>query len=150
MRRLLVLACSEHKRLDAGLLPAIDRYDGPTFRVLRHYLQEQPERAPTVWILSAEYGLLSAERLIPYYDRLLDARRAKELRPLVAADVRHILYTNAWSHIGICLGKRYVIAFSEAAEVMREHRNVQYLGGGLGKRLSMLFQWLREAYYGNE
>jgi len=32
--RLLILSCSQRKRPDSGLLPAIERYDGPVFRVV--------------------------------------------------------------------------------------------------------------------
>lgn len=32
-KRLLILACSQRKRPDPGLLPAIERYDGPQFQV---------------------------------------------------------------------------------------------------------------------
>jgi hypothetical protein len=39
---MLILACSRRKRPDEGLLPAIERYDGPAFRVLRHFLREMP------------------------------------------------------------------------------------------------------------
>ena len=39
---MLILACSRRKRPDEGLLPAIERYDGPTFCVLRRFLREVP------------------------------------------------------------------------------------------------------------
>jgi hypothetical protein len=39
---MLILACSRRKRPDEGLLPAIERYDGPAFRVLRRFLREMP------------------------------------------------------------------------------------------------------------
>jgi hypothetical protein len=32
-RYLLILACSQRKRPDPGLLPAIERYDGVNFRI---------------------------------------------------------------------------------------------------------------------
>lgn len=54
--RLLILSCSRRKRLDTDLLPAIERYDGPAFRVLRRFLRERPFEAPDVLILSAEHG----------------------------------------------------------------------------------------------
>ena len=57
---MLILACSRRKRPDDGLLPAIERYDGPAFRVLRRYLRERPAGAPDVFILSAEHGLIGA------------------------------------------------------------------------------------------
>ncbi len=56
--RLLILSCSRRKRLDKDLLPAVERYDGPAFRVLRRFLREMPFEAPDVPILSAEYGLI--------------------------------------------------------------------------------------------
>ena len=39
-KQLLVLGCSQTKRDSVGELPAIDRYDGPSYRVLRGYLRE--------------------------------------------------------------------------------------------------------------
>jgi hypothetical protein len=41
-RRMLILACSRRKRPDEGLLPAIERYDGPAFRMVRRFLREMP------------------------------------------------------------------------------------------------------------
>jgi len=35
MPRLLILACSARKRLDRSALPAIERYDGVNFRILK-------------------------------------------------------------------------------------------------------------------
>jgi hypothetical protein len=44
--RMLILACSRRKRPDEGLLPAIERYDGPAFRVLRRFLRKSRRSAP--------------------------------------------------------------------------------------------------------
>jgi hypothetical protein len=41
MSRLLILACSARKRLDKSALPAIERYDGVNFRVLKKLQREQ-------------------------------------------------------------------------------------------------------------
>jgi hypothetical protein len=148
MRRLLVISCSQRKHLDPPLMPAIDRYDGPAFRVLRRFVREHPEHAPEVWIMSAKCGLLAGGSQIPFYNQPMDAMRAKELRPLVAADFGRILSTGAWSRI--CLGKQYLTAFSGGAVIIRKDTNIQYLCGGLGKRLSLLFLWLREVPCGSE
>jgi len=40
--RLLILSCSARKRGPAEPIPALDRYDGSLWRVLRSYLHEQP------------------------------------------------------------------------------------------------------------
>src|SRR5205809_655479 len=79
MSRLLVLSCSLKKRADPGVLPAIERYDGPCFRVLRRYLRGSPAAVPEVRLLSAEYGLLRPDELLPVYDRRMTASRSREL-----------------------------------------------------------------------
>ena len=65
-RRLLILACSQRKRLDPQPLPVLERYDGPAFRVLRKFLRDSPCEAQRIDIsvLSAEFGLLSAQQMI--------------------------------------------------------------------------------------
>ena len=82
---MLILSCSQRKRLDEGLLPAVERYDGPAFQVLRRFLRENSSEAPHVLILSAEHGLISYDRPIAAYDRKMTLARARELRPLVLA-----------------------------------------------------------------
>ena len=79
MQRLLVLACSERKVTAAGLLPAVDRYDGPPFRVLRKYLREHTG-APDILILSAKYGLIPSDQQIPYYDCRITRASARVLK----------------------------------------------------------------------
>lgn len=40
-KRLVVLSCSATKRDDTGLLPALERYNGPMYQVLRTFLREK-------------------------------------------------------------------------------------------------------------
>src|SRR3954470_6352658 len=96
MRRLLILACSQRKNPAAGLLPAIDRYDGPAFRVLRKFLGEGPADPPVVLILSAKYGLIEAAQAIPDYDCCMSAALAKQLHPRVLEAGRRILESDHW------------------------------------------------------
>jgi hypothetical protein len=44
-RQLLVLSCSQRKLPNPEPLPALERYDGPAFRVLRKFLRESPSKA---------------------------------------------------------------------------------------------------------
>ena len=76
-RYLLIVACSQRKRSDPGLLPAIERYDGVNFRVLRKARREGywPENLD-VLILSAKYGLLKPDTLIEDYDSRMTQERA--------------------------------------------------------------------------
>ena len=83
MQRALFLACSRRKALESSLLPAIERYDGPCFRVLRRYLRDEAVDLPHVWILSTRFGLLSAKERIPGYEERMTPKWADELRPIV-------------------------------------------------------------------
>jgi hypothetical protein len=144
MNRLLIIACSQRKKPDPGYLPAIDRYDGPAFRVLRNYLSGSPADAPSVLILSAEYGLIESSRPIPNYDRLMSAARAKELRASVLDSGRPVL-ERGWGEIAVCVGKNYRAALGGLLEHTPEGVPVCPIGGGLGQRLSRLRTWLRVA-----
>jgi hypothetical protein len=75
--RLLILACSQRKRPDAELLPALERYDGPAFRVLRRFLRSRAPDPPEVLILSAEHGLIPRDLPIAAYDRKMTPARAR-------------------------------------------------------------------------
>ena len=46
-RRLLILSCSQRKHETQEPLPAIERYNGPLFFVLRRFLRECPRQAKT-------------------------------------------------------------------------------------------------------
>lgn len=95
-RLLLILSCSQRKRLDLGLLPAIERYDGGHFRVLRKARREGywPE-AMDVLILSARYGPLAASTPITNYDQKITRDRANELH----SQVLQVLQTCARQNI---------------------------------------------------
>ena len=68
--RLLLLGCSERKAEKRGRLPAFQRYDGPAYRVFRKFLRDSRGAGPpmNLYILSAKYGLISGDILIPDYD----------------------------------------------------------------------------------
>jgi hypothetical protein len=144
MKRLLIIACSQRKRSDTADLPAIERYDGPAFRVLRKYLSESPRDAPTVLILSAEYGLIDSCRPIRDYDRRMSAARARELRPGVREVGRPVL-THSWAEVGVCVGKHYRAALGDLLEHAPSGSQVRHIAGGLGPRLTRLRDWLRRA-----
>jgi len=80
--RLLILSCSQRKRADLVWLPALERYDGPVFRMLRKFLRACPSKEfhPEVFILSAQFGFISANQLIPDYDCQMTPQRASELQ----------------------------------------------------------------------
>ena len=77
MTPLVVMPCSATKRPDDGLLPALERYDGPMWRTLRAALPAAA--AVDVWFLSARFGFHPATLPIPDYEQRMTKARAAEL-----------------------------------------------------------------------
>jgi hypothetical protein len=148
MRRVLILSCSERKRLGFELLPAIERYDGPTFGVLRRYLVDFPLDPPEVHILSAEFGLIPGHQPIPNYDRRMTTVRARQLRSSVQRSLAATLdgFADNWlapEQLLVCLGKTYRETLIEYAGPAAETLPERCIRAGQGKRLTLLRDWLR-------
>ncbi len=139
--RLLLLSCSRHKRRMRKELPAIERYDGPAFRVLRRYLERQQSGCPDVLILSAKWGLVSGDTLLPYYNRRLTARRLRDLREQVRVSLREIL-TSRPCEVFILMSERYyqLIDIRELSQIAGAQ--IHAVRGGRGRKLSALYDWL--------
>ena len=107
--RLLILSCSSKKRSDQGLLPALERYDGPAYRVVNKFLRVHPSGVQSLdmYILSAEFGLIPSSKPIPDYDRRMTLQRAKELQQPVLNELKQILIGKQYKELFISLGKDY-------------------------------------------
>ncbi len=99
LSKLLLLACSQRKRFDSGVLPAIDRYDGPIFRLLRRYFQQNLLPLVDTKILSAKYGLISADHLLPYYDRRLTKEQSATLSNQVIATLAATFSVKSYTNL---------------------------------------------------
>lgn len=143
--RLLVLACSQRKRAGVELLPAIERYDGPTFRVLRAFLRDNPNprEHPNVFILSAAYGLIPAAQPISHYDQLMTAQRADELR-IQVLKIFSTLPQADYTEICFALGKTYKRALVGWTKFASPFASVTIVEGAQGVKLARLRCWLRK------
>jgi hypothetical protein len=141
-KNLVLLPCSHTKRPDSGHLPAIERYDGPLYRVLRKFLRESawPEDL-SVAVLSARYGLVGGLAPIESYDQRMDASRAAQIVP------QSRLTLSRWSEhhatAQILLGQAYLPAV--------DLRHMAHLGirstiapGPIGRKLNALRRVLNE------
>jgi hypothetical protein len=142
MKRLLILACSQRKSSRKGKVRAIDRYDGPTFRVLRKYLRERPDGRLSILVLSAKYGLISADQPIDNYDLRLTRERAERLRPTVLRFAAQVLSRRKWDRVGVCAGKDYRVALAGLDELTEKPSAIELIVGGQGPRLAALRKWL--------
>jgi hypothetical protein len=138
----LLLSCSQRKRFDEGVLPAIDRYDGPAYRVLRRYLKQDSSLPVDVRILSAEYGLIRADYFLPYYDRWMTKAQSKRLHHQVITELETVLNSKTYTNLLICLGRDYLEAIYGYESIISGGLTVQVAMGGLGRKLSILHDWL--------
>jgi len=144
MYRLLILACSQKKRNSPGLLPAIERYDGPSFRLLRRFQRECPYRSDEVniYILSAKFGLISARTDIPLYDQYMTPRRALELKPAVEMQLKSVMEQREYTEALVSLGKNYQLALPAFDKVNLDRTKINFASGSQGRKLSILYDWL--------
>jgi hypothetical protein len=138
--RLLILSCSERKNLSASPLPAIQRYDGPFFRVARRGLADAPETA--VFVLSARFGLVHGDAEIPWYDQPLTKARRTELRDQIAPGLSSLANADRFDSAFICAGRKYLHLIDPHLPDLRAAFPVMLASGGLGEKLTRLRGWL--------
>jgi uncharacterized protein DUF6884 len=147
MGRVLILSCTQRKRRDSSPLPAVERYDGPTFRVLRRFQKRTLENLD-VYILSAKFGLIHHLEIIPYYDQQMTPQRARELQPQIDEALERLFRNfrgrgQAVSQLLLCMGRVYLDALNN---LLPPGMPVEQAGGSIGEKLSKLHQWLYEPH----
>jgi len=145
MPRLLILACSARKRLDRSALPAIERYDGVNFRILKKLQREHAfPHDLDVLILSAKYGLLRPETPIEVYNLKMTEARAAELCARVSCDLDRHLREKKYDSIFVNLGKTYLNALALSRKL--KQCKVQYATGGIGSKMKKMKAWILKSY----
>lgn len=151
MRRLLIVGCSATKDPAPGFMPALDRYRGAYYQMIR---QVPAGELPEIVILSAQFGFIPSDGLIRDYNRrLTKARVAELLKGDRAAELLLILSRDpdedpvVIDEVCIAAGWLYrqlvdqVLGELERAKVIEIRRRV-YTSGGIGTQRSQLKAWL--------
>jgi len=116
MKHILILGCSATKKLTPGLMPAVLRYDGLLFRVLRR----QPPAIHAIYILSALHGLNAADTPIALYDQRMRVAYHDEawMQWRAEAVVRPLrrLAGEGDAVITLCMGNDYHQAIGDALD----------------------------------
>jgi hypothetical protein len=142
VQRILVMSCGKRKRPDTTLLPALERYDGPSFHVLRRYLASHPASPPDVYILSSRFGLIPAGQPIPNYDQRLTPQRAAELQPALREALTEILSRREYKQIYLAVGREYAQALDGYEALVPTAASVIVARGSQGRRIAQLYDWL--------
>jgi len=142
-RSLIILGCSQRKKQTSRLIPAIDRYDGPAFRVLRRHARDAPEASPHTYVLSARFGLIPGHFLIPRYDRGAAHVGCARLRAQVEKQFRLALHEILPERLFVSVGRRYWSLLDEVLAREVSSARLVVASGGIGGRASQLVHWLR-------
>ena len=142
MKYLLIINCSKSKYSDVENLPAIERYNGVVFRVVRKFLRQQTSDHLDIFILSAKFGLISSHELIPNYDQKMDKKRSQEIQSSVNAKFCELLQTGVYNRCLLCMSQDYLHIFNEYEENIPKNLTITIATGTIGKKLSILHQWL--------
>lgn len=140
MASLLLLSCSASKWNVPGEIPAIVRYDGPLYRVLRSYLRTNGWPHPLkVAILSAEYGLIGGLAPIRMYDRRMTYERARELEEQVRSTLKQ--WAETCESLTVICGKDYLQSLSHCIGEAG-FSQIETADGSIGRKLQFLHHYL--------
>jgi hypothetical protein len=149
MTCLLLISCSASKNDTSELIPALDRYRGNVYKIIKRAKREGYwPQAIDVFIISAKYRLISEHTLIEYYDQKMTGDRADELRVEVSHDLDKLLRERQFDKIFINLSKVYMrsISLSQEIEGARQRGVLQEALGGIGEKQHQTKVWLQEQY----
>jgi|SRR5579884_3935447 len=139
---LLLLSCSKRKLLTPGLLPAIERYDGPQIRLLRKFFRMNPKTNVEALILSTMFGIIPTSEPIPYYDEHMTIQRALELRQCVLETLGQRLRQKSYQNLIVSLGQDYQQAIIGIDSLLPSNCDLSYVRGSQGERLANLYRLL--------
>ncbi len=142
-RRLLILSCSARKFPAVRPIPAIERYDGPAFRIFRRFAEVarlNGNRRPNLLVISAKHGLVDEEDKLPNYDQRLTTGDVPILKSRVMSklarlprDYEQVLISTSAIYEGVTAGIED--CFPPGTSVART-------SGPRGKQLAQLRNWL--------
>jgi hypothetical protein len=144
---LLILSCSKSKDHSPGKLPALERYTGRAFSILKNAMKQKPylREVLDVVIISAKYGFLLADDEIEDYEQRLDSKgvRARELRPGIIKRFKQLFSERHYDVVFVHLGRDYLKAVEGFTEFVGEGTKVIYSKGrGMGEKNQMLKRFL--------
>jgi len=143
---LLVQSCSNRKREASSQLPAMERYDGYFFRIVKKAIDEGALRDDIdIVILSAEFGLLNLDDQIPMYDRQMTSKRAGELRDDAVSSLVSRVQRGDYDTLVVNMAKQY----EKAIEGIDSHVEIEInriRGGGIGAKGRKLKHLIRSDY----
>lgn len=154
--KLLIMACSAAKRPEAGLLPAIDRYDGPMWQTLRTTLAALPAARSAIgrddlriMVLSAAHGFIPATCEIADYDQRMTPDRMAAIiaEPRYgAAAIRQLLADAEAALFAGGLLYRNAMWRASGGSLWNLMKTDETDGAGIGFQRAQLAAWLNRHF----
>lgn len=109
---LIINSCCANKDVSEGLLPANIRYKGMEIRHISSLYKEYNMKFDH-YIISAKYGLIPADTMIPYYNKTFNHYKKSELKQIapylhIREDVENLIRKNNYKLVIILLGDMYL------------------------------------------
>ena len=140
---LLIISCSATKCPCPEPLPAIDRYIGYNYKIIRRLMREGLFPCNMdILILSAKYGLIQPETLIENYNQIMSKQRAGELQDEVGEALDLHLGAMNYAELFVNLGKNYMIAVEKSIQMYRQRTKIKHAKGGMGSKGGEMRRWI--------
>ena len=139
---LLILSCSATKQMFPGQIPAMIRYDGPAYRVLRSFLRKWSwPLGVKIGVLSARYGLMGALAPTELYDQRMTVERAEQLAEETFRTLTN--WSGNCSSLTIVCGKEYLPALQPERFGSLNIPEILVADGAIGMKLRHLSGFLQ-------
>lgn len=124
-------------------MPAIERYDGPPFRVLRRFLAyESDHERLDIYVLSARYGLIEGSTLIDLYNQCMTEAVARKQHVQNMEYIQKQVAPKQYGEIFLSMGRTYLQALLGLETLLGMETRVIVSEGTSGAKLSKLHSWL--------
>lgn len=146
--RIALISCSKKKSLASGEIDAWKRYLPSTLFALSYDYATRIWKADQIFILSAKYGIISANAIIPYYEMSLNSLSRSErynwARP-VRSNIHDMSRFGGLSFL-VLAGETYTKDLDLEGVAYNRNKVVNPLTGlGMGKRMQRLRQMIGDA-----
>ena len=149
--KLLIMPPSYRRNTSEKELPALQRYDGVLYRVLRKALREKTLEDLDILILTEDLRLVKAEEKIPFKPPIgqkWSGWGPAEIPDKVKEDnlefLKKLSSTRKYDEIFIALGMKFRKAIEGIENIFPKTKIIYIQGRGLGEYAKMLKEWLEE------
>lgn len=151
MRRLIIVSESLRRLKEPSEpIPALDRFDGIYFRIIKKYRRKGKLQDTDCIIVSKSFGIICQNEKISYYkpDHIdtigylnMNKNQIKKLRGKNLAKFKEIFDKNKYSEIFVNVGKRFM-ELIEGFEKLTSAKIIYASGPGLGPKAQHLKRWI--------